>query len=110
MDGDLTAVRAVTSDSALSFFEGRYNEAKQNGQRMSGSYTVHVKGVSTFPPGDQATVDVCFDQTSVVVLDSSGADVTGDRVQVQALTTYMVVYQDDGWKVSQWFNQRIGQC
>ena len=99
LDGDLSAVEASTTGTALENYRKSYREAQESGGREVGTSRVTVNSVE-MQSDSEAIIDVCADQTQIKRVSSSGEEIPRSH----GLHTYSdlvsVKLTDGAWKVA----------
>ena len=99
LDGDLSAVEASTTGTALENYRKSYREAQESGGREVGTSRVTVKSVE-MQSDSEAAVDVCSDQTQIKQVSESGKDVTQPDWRHTHSFLVSVKLTDGVWKVA----------
>ena len=111
MDGDYSAVEAVTDGDALAHFQDNYTHWTSQGFRMSGVYRVTIQTVDVGGASpDTAVVFTCVDQHDVDLVKADGTSV-GDDMQHNYSYMAMLGRSSSGsWMVVS--DERVGvdQC
>ena len=99
LDGDLSAVEASTTGTALENYRKSYREAQESGGREVGTSRVTVMSVE-IQSDSEAAVDVCSDQTQIKQVSESGKDVTQPDWRHKHSYLVSVKLTDGAWKVA----------
>ena len=99
LDGDLSAVEASTTGTALENYRKSYREAQESGGREVGTSRVTVNSVE-MQSDSEAAVDVCSDQTQIKQVSESGKDVTQPDWRHTHSFLVSVKLTDGAWKVA----------
>ena len=99
MDGNLSAVEASTTGTALENYRKSYREAQESGGREVGTSRVTVNSVE-MQSDSEAAVDVCSDQTQIKQVSESGKDVTQPDWRHTHSFLVSVKLTDGAWKVA----------
>lgn len=76
MDGDLSGLYATASGLALLKRTNGYSDLEARGAHVEGWTTTEVLTVTVGDDEQEATLDLCFDQTGARDVDAAGNDVT----------------------------------
>ena len=99
MDGDLSAVEASTTGTALESYRKNYKKAQDAGEHEVGTARMTVTSVE-MQSDSEAIIDVCADQTQIKRVTSSGEEIPRSH----GLHTYSdlvsVKLTDGAWKVA----------
>ena len=99
LDGDMSAVEASTTGTALEKYRKSYREAQESGGREVGTSRVTIKSVEMQSDSD-AAVDVCSDQTQIKQVSESGKDITQPDWRHKYSFLVSVKLTDGAWKVA----------
>lgn len=109
MDGDLSAVEASTTGTALESYCKSYSRVRDTGEHEAGTARMTVNSVE-MQSGSEAVIDVCADQTQIKRVSSSGEEIPRSN----GLHTYSdlvsVKLTDGVWKVASLERRGKGTC